>query len=331
MIINIKKGIDSLLSKIFGNNPMNEWSTYPKGKWKIFPYIYIATHLFNTQVQGFTNKGLKNDTKRSINIIRSLGGDTKQITINNDNIVKNQGSSILKIIVPEILDEYMLLDILDTHKETLEIYAKSFDKSIDKNIPNIKFFILQESNIVKNPINVIEYKHNSYNLYTNSKEYRLGDMLINLPQRSKKGGKSYHKKRFPNSIATKYLEKTDDVGNYHILKEIVQELFIPDKNINKNTDCLLHLRVGDTIDGLCPKNYFFEKFFKNNNTHTKKEDIICDYIKPIEYFQECILILLEIGITKVYIMAGAHVKMSSYKYSSFYINSVKKTIREKWY
>ena len=165
-------------------------------------------------------------------------------------------------------------------------------------------------------------------IYTNLKGYRLGDMFGNLTERNKKDGKAFHIKSFPESIAAKYLQKTNDIANYDILKEIVYNKFIPDKNINKNNNCLLHLRVGDVIDKVCPGKYFFNKFYKNIDTGKKGDKIVCYYIQPLEYFKKYIKILHSINIKKVYIIAGSHFKLPSYKYSKHYINKVVRVLEQ---
>lgn len=158
-ITDVRLGIDSILSKNFGNNSMNEWSNYKVGEWKIFPYIYPASHLFKTEIQGYTSIGYENDCKRSINIIRSLGGCIKQLSIYRQNVIEREGSSIIKIIVPKIVDEYTFLSIKESRKEKIEIYAKGYDNDINKNNSNIKFFLLEKYKPKNNIINVIKYRY----------------------------------------------------------------------------------------------------------------------------------------------------------------------------
>ena len=93
----------------------------------------------------------------------------------------------------------------------------------------------------------------------------------------------------------------------------------------------MHVRVGDVIDELCSGKNFLNKFYKNINKRREKDKakiIRCGYIKPLKYFQQKIKKLIEMGITKVYLMAGAHIKLPSYKYSTYYINTIMEEIEK---
>ena len=91
-------------------------------------------------------------------------------------------------------------------------------------------------------------KNDSCQLYRPSKYvYRLGDMTRLSSEQKKKEGADYHLKHFPNSIASDYLRRTQEVNNYDILADIVMKISkkvsIPEKNT-----LVQHLRVGDAID-----------------------------------------------------------------------------------
>ena len=73
------------------------------------------------------------------------------------------------------------------------------------------------------------------------------------------------------------------------MKKVVNNRFYIDFKINKSTDCLMHVRVGDVIDELCSGRNFLNKFYKNINKRqdkNKSKIIRCNYIKPLEYFQQ---------------------------------------------
>jgi hypothetical protein len=91
------------------------------------------------------------------------------------------------------------------------------------------------------------------------------------------------------------------------------------------------MRVGDVIDELCSGKYFLNKFYRNITKKTEKDKkniVWCHYIKPLKYFLQKIQKLIEMGITKVYLMAGAHIKLQSYKYSTYYINKIVEEIEK---
>lgn len=202
-------------------------------------------------------------------------------------------------------------------------------------------------NNLLNKINELEKDNqSSLDLYTNYQSYRLGDGFY-LPQIYDKisGVNNENHLVYKDSIALKELSNTYNnsilveylkLSNYteedwDTLIEIVHNKFYRDININKSTDCLMHVRVGDVIDELCSGQNFLNKFYKNINKKQEKwtsKLIICKYIKPLKYFQQKIKKLIEMGITKVYLMAGAHIKLPSYKYSTYYINKIVEEIEK---
>lgn len=205
--------------------------------------------------------------------------------------------------------------------------------------------INQDNNVLLNKINDLENENqNSLDLFNNYGSYRLGDGFyttsslkhwINNPNHSIN---KYFipleelSETYSNSILSEYLKLSNYTEqDWDTLIEIVNNKFYIDININKSTDCLMHVRVGDAIDELCPGKNFLNKFYKDiNNFQSKdKSNIIrCDYIKPLKYFQQKIKILIEMGITKIYLMAGAHIKLPSYKYSTYYINKIVEEIEK---
>lgn len=184
----------------------------------------------------------------------------------------------------------------------------------------------------------------SLDLFNNCSSYRLGDGFYLTDSKSHWKNNDNHKidkhnislndilKKYKNSILSEYiLESKYKNTNWNILIKIVNKKFIRDKNINKNTHCLVHIRIGDVIDDLCRGDNFIKKFYDNinNNDYRNKFDIVeCKYIKPLKYFKDKIKKLVNVGITKVYLIAGAHIKLPSYKYSTYYINNVVEEIKK---
>ena len=90
----------------------------------------------------------------------------------------------------------------------------------------------------------------------------------------------------------------------------------------------MHIRVGDVIESCMNK---FKYIFYNNIkfiTSWGSKDSGCMYIKPLKYFKNKIKKLIKMGITKVYLMAGSHLKLPSYKYSTYYINKIVEEIEK---
>ena len=221
---------------------------------------------------------------------------------------------------------------------TIILICKSISASKSTNEDN--------NNILLNKIYELENNNNksSLDLFNNYESYRLGDgfYLTNLPDKwiNDPNHISYNytiplekiSEIYSNSILSEYLSLSNYTEkDWDSLIEIVNNKFFRDININKFTDCLMHVRVGDVIDDLCSGQNFLNKFYKNITKKTDKDKskiVRCYYIKPLKYFQQKIKKLIEMGITKVYLMASAHIKLPSYKYSTYYINKIVEEIEK---
>ena len=177
-------------------------------------------------------------------------------------------------------------------------------------------------------------------LYNNYHVYRLGDGFYltedsskwiqdesNINYKNVVPLDEYHK-LYPDSILSEYLKLSNyKAKQWNILQDIVQTKFNENQTntIDRNSECLMHLRVGDAIDLLCNENYFFDKFYKNKNYYDMSIDIQknCYYIKPSTYFKRKANKLKQKKFTKIYIIAGSHIDLQTYKYSTYYINKVK--------
>ena len=163
---------------------------------------------------------------------------------------------------------------------------------------------INEDNILLNKINDLENENqNSLDLFNNHPSYRLGDVVYLLNNKNnwiydkehstlKYANISLHNYHdiYPNSILSEYLKLSNYTEkDWDTLIEIVNNKFYRDININKSTDCLMHVRVGDAIDELCPGKNFLNKLFKKieKSEYKDKSNIIrCNYIKSLKYFQE---------------------------------------------
>jgi len=205
--------------------------------------------------------------------------------------------------------------------------------------------INENNNILLNKINDLENDNeSSLDLFNNHSSYRLGDTFYALDNESYWKYDPEHKvnkhsiplvelsEKYANSILSEYVKLSNYTEkDWDTLIEIVNNKFYRDININKSTNCLMHVRVGDVIDDLCSGQNFLNKFYKNINKRQDKDKskiMYCHYIKPFKYFQQKIKKLIEMGITKVYLMAGAHIKLPSYKYSTYYINKIVEEIEK---
>jgi len=205
--------------------------------------------------------------------------------------------------------------------------------------------INEDNNILLNKINDSENDNqNSLDLFNNHGSYRLGDGFYLTNSKLHwitDNNNNIHKYNIPleqlsetysNSILSEYLKLSNyNEKDWDTLIKIVNNKFYRDININKSTDCLMHVRVGDVIDELCSGKNFLNKFYRNINKNQNKDKskiISCKYIKPLKYFEQKIKKLIEMGITKVYLMAGAHIKLPSYKYSTYYINKIVEEIEK---
>ena len=200
----------------------------------------------------------------------------------------------------------------------------------------------EDNNVLLKKINDLEDDNqNSLDLFNNHASYRLGDgfYLTNSNSHWIKHDKDINSinfipleelsERYSNSILSEYLKLSNYTEkDWDTLIEIVNNKFYRDININKFTDCLMHVRVGDVIENCSIK--FIDVFYKNIKINKGYQDRLsgCKYIKPLKYFQQKIKKLIEMGITKVYLMAGAHIKLPSYKYSTYYINKIVEEIEK---
>jgi hypothetical protein len=105
--------------------------------------------------------------------------------------------------------------------------------------------------------------------------YRLGDIIEywnwNEKRRNKKHNYDYLypfnvSKRYPNSIGDLYFKRLKKKEkNLEVLYKIVDELSKNNKNIPKNNEVIIHLRIGDVIEK-CDNDVFKYKYSFNNHS-----------------------------------------------------------------
>lgn len=120
----------------------------------------------------------------------------------------------------------------------------------------------------------------------NSK-YRLGDMVMENRYQYNKDGYSAHTKKFPDSIATQYLNLVrnlapkERINNLDVLDQIIKNGFQQYKN--KDSSCIVfHCRTGDVIDG---QNYSVREFLAKPRSWTPST-FGRVYVKPLKYYEE---------------------------------------------
>lgn len=118
--------------------------------------------------------------------------------------------------------------------------------------------------------------------------YRLGDMVMSKNHQGYKDGYSTHKKYFPNSIATQYLdlvmklEPKNRINNLDVLDQIIKNGF--QQYENKDDSCIVvHCRTGDVIDG--EKKYSVSDFLAKPRSWTRSTNGRV-YVKPLKYYKK---------------------------------------------
>ena len=141
------------------------------------------------------------------------------------------------------------------------------------------------NNNLLNKINDLENDNqDSLDLFNNHSSYRLGDGFFYTNNKSYWINNPKHNvlkysipleelsETYSNSILSEYLKLSNYTEkDWDTLIEIVNNKFYRDININKSTDCLMHVRVGDVIDELCSGQNFLNKFYKNINKRQEKD------------------------------------------------------------
>jgi hypothetical protein len=136
--------------------------------------------------------------------------------------------------------------------------------------------------------------------------YRLGDMIMYQTERLKRwpnlplidgnkvinpapDGKEYHCNRFPDSIATEYMQATEASSDFDVLDTIIDRRL---SNIEDDTsfnhtnglaDAVIHLRVGDVINW-AP--FTVQEFLDERRRHYESwaEAYQQSFVRPLSYY-----------------------------------------------
>ena len=131
--------------------------------------------------------------------------------------------------------------------------------------------------------------------------YRLADMIQHKNHSdNKKWGFDYHKKKYPNSIATEYMKNTHDKSDYSLLLDIISKR----KPRHQYKDhVVIHLRLGDVIDN---SKYPVDQFLNKTTYYYHDKQLKTNYVKTIKYYQNVIDKLRKLGINKAVFITGFH-------------------------
>ena len=186
------------------------------------------------------------------------------------------------------------------------IFLISIKKENNENYEN------KEENILDNFISIEKLKTMEFKTGKSDKEYqyRLSDMFKSKIQRhwvypmdkKKETIKQKHLKYHPNTIASLYMEQTDDESNYDILIDVIKK-YKPidglkyDENFYED-NIIIHLRVGDWLRDI-DINKNIEKY--ESNTYLKKRKL-----KGIKYFEKEIEKIEKIPTRNIIFVFGFH-------------------------
>ena len=153
--------------------------------------------------------------------------------------------------------------------------------------------------------------------------YRLGDMVIK-EQHDKWGrnnpeiGYVIYKKKYPYSIAKKYMDRTKKSNNYLVLVQIVNE-YTP--KIKCDHCLIIHLRIGDVLDN---SDYSVSEHLKRPTPHKKNSNIV--YTKPLSYYIKSMQLAKIKKIKNIILIGGYHMN-SNHTKSEIYVDTIEKLFR----
>ena len=188
-----------------------------------------------------------------------------------------------------------------------------------------ELIIIKKWENILDPIFKEELDRDVYQLYSDNKLYRLGDMICHQ-NRWSEDGEEYHFNMFPDSIATEYMKKSKTQKNYKILANIIRERSNLTDDLPKNNELVIHLRLGDTIEQ--NPNSLIQ--ILTSYTYMKSFSTSTNYTCPIRNIQEKIDKLNNYDIKKIILVSASHLDIPTPK-SSHYINVLKKYLEKKGY
>ena len=150
--------------------------------------------------------------------------------------------------------------------------------------------------------------------------YRLGDM-VRLDHKewgrsNSKIGYVMYKKKYPYSIAKKYMDRTKKINNYSVLLQILNE-YTP--KVTCDNCLIIHLRIGDVLDN---SDYSVSDHLKRPIPHKNK----LMYVKPLSYYIKTIKIAKKKKIRNIILIGGYHTNTTHTK-SDLYVDTIEKLFR----
>ena len=166
------------------------------------------------------------------------------------------------------------------------------------------------------------FKQNE-NKYNN---YRLGDIVSGFIRKKNINNYNKFRKTFPNTIASKYINKTSKLPekekdfNFKILSNICNH---SKKDLVKNDYIVVHLRLGDSlIDKINNKYIFLEK---GKIAHSN------GFFQPSDFQKLIDLKLKNHNCKKVFLVYGFHNSNFNKKITEDYVHDIKKIFSNNGY
>ena len=160
------------------------------------------------------------------------------------------------------------------------------------------------------------------------KNYRLGDMVRSKPHRKQNNTAEYHLKFFPNSIASKYLQKTQEQNNIDVLIDILSLPLFSTLKKPKDNEIVIHIRGGDVLNPyylrtkIGYKNYNIDTILKSKYTHSNW----VFNVKKYQYYKDILdrITLIDKNLKNIVMVNGCHTvfKNSDYDRNKIYVKKL---------
>ncbi len=156
-------------------------------------------------------------------------------------------------------------------------------------------------------------------------QYRLGDVVLFQPAYSDHAYRIVLRLFFSQTLANKYLHAATSSRQIDVLAKLVHERAQRDHNAPLPGTAVVHVRVGDVIE--CDV-HSVDEFCAHQQRSRSNGLCFVDpgwrYVKPLSYYRE---MHIPKTIRRITIVAGAHVRLSSYTKSHEYLRRVEVTLR----
>ena len=154
--------------------------------------------------------------------------------------------------------------------------------------------------------------------------YRLGDMVKSKEARDAEDGRKLHFEKFPSSIASEYMRRTDENNRLDILMEILKDRTKHPSQTPPPDMLLIHLRIGDVID---KTPYMVKDFLSRYVVHSTGYN----YVKPLSYYESILEKIKDKDIKSITLIGGFHADVKSSKKSLLYVQKIKEFFEEHHY